>query len=119
MPRVHPARKIPLALKQKLKDKLEQLESLDIIEKVSEPTDWVNAMVMAEKKDGGIRLCINPVDLNKVIKCTHYPVPTFEDAVAELDGGAVFSKLDACSGYWILPLSMQSFYYTSFSAIYG
>ena len=50
MPRVHPARKIPLALKQKLKDKLEQLESLDIIEKVSEPTDWVNAMVMAEKR---------------------------------------------------------------------
>ena len=85
----------------------------------SEPTDWVKVMVMAEKKDGGIRLCINPVDLNKVIKCTHYPVPTFEDAVAELDGGAVFSKLDACSGYWMRPLSTRSSYYKTFSNLYG
>ncbi|KAK2721370.1 hypothetical protein QYM36_003599 [Artemia franciscana] len=38
----HPPRKVPLALKQKLKDKLEQLKCLDIIEKVSEPTDWAN-----------------------------------------------------------------------------
>ncbi|KAK2720481.1 hypothetical protein QYM36_004385, partial [Artemia franciscana] len=86
---------------------------------VSEPTDWVNAMVMVEKKDGGVRLCINPVDLNKAIKRPYYPVPSFDDAVAELDGAAVFSRLDARSGYWILPLSTRSSYYTTFSTIYG
>ncbi|KAK2718174.1 hypothetical protein QYM36_005478 [Artemia franciscana] len=118
-PTVHPARKIPLALKQKLKTELERLESLDIIEKVSEPTDWVNAMVMVEKKDGGVRLSIDPVDLNKAIKRPYYPVPSFDDAVAELDGAAVFSRLDARSGYWILPLSTRSSYYTTFSTIYG
>ncbi|KAK2725576.1 hypothetical protein QYM36_000169 [Artemia franciscana] len=118
-PTVHPARKIPLALKQKLKTELERLESLDIIKKVSEPTDWVNAMVMVEKKDGGVRLCIDPVDLNKAIKRPYYPVPSFDDAVAELDGAAVFSRLDARSGYWILPLSTRSSYYTTFSTIYG
>ncbi|KAK2716831.1 hypothetical protein QYM36_007097 [Artemia franciscana] len=118
-PTVHPARKIPLALKQKLKTELERLESLDIIKKVSEPTDWVNAMVMVEKKDGGVRLCIDPVDLNKAIKRPYYPVPSFDDAVAELDGAAVFSRLDARSGYWMLPLSTRSSYYTTFSTIYG
>ncbi|KAK2721380.1 hypothetical protein QYM36_003607, partial [Artemia franciscana] len=86
---------------------------------VSEPTDWVNAMVMVEKKDGGVRLCIDPVDLNKAIKRPYYPVPSFDDAVAELDGAAVFSRLDARSGYWILPLSTRSSYYTTFSTIYG
>ena len=118
-PTVHPARKIPLTLKQKLKTELERLESLDIIEKVSEPTDWVNDMVMVEKKDGGVRLCINPVDVNKAIKRPYYPVPSFDNAVAELDGAAVFSRLDACSGYWILPLSTRSSYYTTFSTIYS
>ncbi|KAK2705876.1 hypothetical protein QYM36_016028 [Artemia franciscana] len=118
-PTVHPARKIPLALKQKLKTELKRLESLDIIKKVSEPTDWVNAMVMVEKKDGGVRLCIDPVDLNKAIKRPYYLVPSFDDAVAEPDGTAVFSRLDARSGYWILPLSTRSSYYTTFSTIYG
>ncbi|KAK2709548.1 hypothetical protein QYM36_013274 [Artemia franciscana] len=86
-PTVHPARKIRLALKQKLKTELECLESLNIIE--------------------------------KAIKCPYYLVPSFDNAVAELDGAAVFSRLDACSGYWILPLSTQSSYYTSFSTIYS
>ena len=118
-PTVHPARKVPLAMKEKLKNELDRLESLDIIEKVSEPTDWVNAMVMVEKKDGTVRLCIDPVDLNKAIKRPHYPIPTFEDAVAEIDGAVIFSKLDARSGYWILPLSTQSSYLTTFSTIFG
>ena len=118
-PTVHPARKVPLAMKEKLKNELDRLESLDIIEKVSEPTDWVNAMVMVEKKDGTVRLCIDPVDLNKAIKRPHYPIPTFEDAVAEIDGAVIFSKLDARSGYWILPLSTRSSYLTTFSTIFG
>ena len=68
VPMVYPARKVPLAMKQKLKDELDRLEALNIIGKVSEPTDWVNAMVMVEKKDGSVRLCIEPVDLNKAMK---------------------------------------------------
>ncbi|KAK2709159.1 hypothetical protein QYM36_012977 [Artemia franciscana] len=60
-----------------------------------------------------------PVDLNKAIKRPYYPVPSFNDAVAELDGVAVFSRLDARSGYWILPLSTRSSYYTTFSTIYS
>ncbi|KAK2724744.1 hypothetical protein QYM36_001288, partial [Artemia franciscana] len=114
--RVHPARKIPLAEAQ---DRVGAPRKSRYHQKVSEPTDWVNAMVMVEKKDGGVRLCIDPVDLNKVIKRPYYPVPSFEDAVAELDGAAVFSRLDARSGYWILPLSTRSSYYTTFSTIYS
>ncbi|KAK2717929.1 hypothetical protein QYM36_006651 [Artemia franciscana] len=86
VPTVYPVRKVPLAMKQKLKDKLDRLEALNIIGKVSEPTDWVNAMVMVEKKDERVRHCINPVDLNKAIRRLHYPIPTFEDATEDLHG---------------------------------
>ncbi|KAK2713884.1 hypothetical protein QYM36_009688 [Artemia franciscana] len=57
-------------------------------------------MVIVEKKDGGMRLCIDPVDLIMVINDPHYIVPTFEDAV-------------------VISLSVRSPYYTTLSAIYG
>ena len=50
-PIVHPARKVPISMRDKLKDKLACHEKLEIIEKVSQPTEWVNAMVMVNKKD--------------------------------------------------------------------
>ena len=37
-------RGIPYALRDKLRDQLQCMEKLDIIEKVSEPTDWVNTL---------------------------------------------------------------------------
>ncbi|KAK2719371.1 hypothetical protein QYM36_005004 [Artemia franciscana] len=119
VPTVYPARKVPLAMKQKLKDELDRLEALNIIGKVSEPNDWVNAMVMVEKKYGSVRLCIDPVDLNKAIRRPHYPIPTFEDATKDLHGISTVSKLDVRSGYWILPLTERSSFYTTFSTVFG
>ncbi|KAK2707594.1 hypothetical protein QYM36_015335 [Artemia franciscana] len=72
VPTAYPARKVPIAMREKLKQELNRLESLGIIEKVEEPMEWVNLMVLVEKKDGGVRLCIDPVDLNKAIKRPHY-----------------------------------------------
>ncbi|KAK2720714.1 hypothetical protein QYM36_004563 [Artemia franciscana] len=80
VPTPYPARKVPIVMREKLKQELNRLESLEIIEKVEEPTEWVNSMVLVEKKDGDVRLCIDLVDLNKAIKRPHYPIPTFEDA---------------------------------------
>ncbi|KAK2706032.1 hypothetical protein QYM36_016153, partial [Artemia franciscana] len=102
VPTVYPARKVPLAMKQKLKDELDRLEALNIIGKVSEPTDWVNAMVMVEKKDGSVRLCIDPVDLNKTIRRPHYPIPTFEDATEDLHGISTHRIFEGLEGIRIL-----------------
>ncbi|KAK2715991.1 hypothetical protein QYM36_010525 [Artemia franciscana] len=84
---------------KEIEQELDRLESLGIIEKVEEPMEWVNLMVPVEKKDGGVRLCTDPVYLNKAMKRPHYPIPTFEDAIADLSGAKYFSKLDATSGY--------------------
>ena len=35
------------------------------------PTDWVDSLVMAKKKDGNLRLCLDTRDVNKVIKREH------------------------------------------------
>ena len=41
---VHPPRKIPFAMKNKVQDELSRLERMRVIEKVSEPTEWVNSV---------------------------------------------------------------------------
>ena len=60
----------------KVKEKLAAMERNGIIVKRDEPTAWVNSMLIVEKKDGSIRLCIDPRALNKAIMREHYNVPT-------------------------------------------
>ncbi|KAK2723716.1 hypothetical protein QYM36_002156 [Artemia franciscana] len=100
-------------------DEEELNEPSILTKKVVTPTEWFNSMVMVEKKDGSIRLCIDPVDLNKSIKRPHYPIPTLDDVTSKLHGAKVFTKLDARSGYWSILLSDDSSYLMTFSTIYG
>ena len=72
------------------------------------PTDWVNSLVIAEKKDGNLRLCLDPRDLNKVIKREHYKIPTVEEIASTLTGKSVFSILDEKDGFWQIPLDEES-----------
>ena len=118
-PVVHPPRKVPVAIKDKLKVELERMENQNIICKVTEPTDWVNSLVTVEKTDGSLRICLDPKDLNRAIKRPHYPNKTLDDILPELSNAKVFSKLDARSGYWSIKLSERSSYLTVFNSPFG
>lgn len=62
---VHSPRKIPFALRDRLKQQLDKLMEEKVIEPVEKPTQWVNSMVVIEKPDGRLRICIDPRDLKK------------------------------------------------------
>ena len=70
-PDIHPPRKIPISMLDKLKAELERMKQLDVIEKIGEPTDWVSSLVIVEKPNGQIRLCLDPRDLNKLTSSSH------------------------------------------------
>ncbi|KAL1249127.1 hypothetical protein QQF64_020132 [Cirrhinus molitorella] len=54
-----------------------KMEDNNIIVRVTEPTEWVNALVVVEKpKSQKLRVCLNPRDLNKAIQRPHYPLPS-------------------------------------------
>ena len=56
------------------------MESLEVIAKVMEPTDWVNSIATTEKqRTGALRVCLDPRDLNQAVKWEHYPLPTLEE----------------------------------------
>ena len=57
-PLINRARRIPLSRVEKVKVELDKMEANGIIEKVDQPTPWVNSMVVVEKRDGSIRVCL-------------------------------------------------------------
>lgn len=103
-PVVQPVRRVPLALREPLREELDRMERAGIIIKVSEPTDWVSPFVAARKKDGKLRICIDPRRINACIKREHYQLPKREDIEAELAGATFFTRLDAYSGFHQIPL---------------
>jgi len=72
IPIVLAPRRVPISLLKDLQRKLQQLEKRNLIQKVSDPTEWVSHLVIVRKKNGSLRLCIDPHYLNKAIKRPHY-----------------------------------------------
>ena len=93
-----PPRRVPDALKNRLKDELERLEALGVITKVTKPTDLVSNLVVAEKPNGKLRVCIDPQHLSHALKRSRYPLPINEDILPDLGDVKVFSKVDLKEG---------------------
>jgi len=118
-PVINPPRQIPHSLKDCLCQALDRNVSSGVLKKVDHPTDWVSNLVVVERKDGSLRLCLDPKDLNKAIKCEHYKIPTMQEISAEFAGKTVFSTLDLQDGYWKIQLDEESSLLCTFSTPLG
>ena len=118
-PVVHPSRKVPFALHDSVKAELKRMEHMGVIAAIDQPTDWVNSMVVVKKRNGAIRLCLDPRDLNRAVKREHFKMPTREEIMAQFAGAKYFSKLDAAQGFWQLELDEPSSYLCTFNSPFG
>ena len=112
-------RRIPLPYHQKVKDELKRMQSLGVIEEVTQPTEWVSPMVVVPKRSGDVRICVDYVHLNRSVKRGHYQLPTAEELFAKMQGAKFFTSLDAASGFWQIPLADESSELTTFLTPYG
>ena len=76
-------------------------------------------MVTSLKKNGDIRVCIDPQALNKVLKREMHPLPIIEDILPELSKAKIFSKFDLRNGYWHCSLDEESSNLTTFQTPFG
>ena len=115
----HAPRRVPVAIRDQLKETLDGLVHRDIIAPVAKPTSWISSMVVVPKKNGTLRICLDPKDLNCAIQREHYPLPTIEDIATRLHGAKVFSVLDVRNGFWHVKLDESSSLLTTFHTPFG
>ena len=112
-------RRIPLGLQEQVKMELQRMEELGVIAPVKHSTNWCAGVVVAPKKNGKVRLCVDLSQLNKSVKRETYPLPQVDDALASLANAKYFSKMDANCGFWQIKLDPESTEYTTFITPFG
>ena len=111
-PVAHPPRPIPAALRDATKKKLDEMEKMNIVQKVpvGSPTLWCSALHVVHKKntspDVDVRITIDPKDLNKVLLREYHPMK-------------FFTVLDANMGYFQIELTDESQDLTTFNTPFG
>ena len=65
---VHAPWRIALSLQSEPEKELEEIVRQGIIAAMEGHSDWVNSLVIREKPNGSLRICLDPKDLNKAIK---------------------------------------------------
>ena len=95
----HPSRRVPVAIRERLQETLEDLESREIVARVTTPTPWISFNgCSAKAKWYLIRICLYPKDLNRALQRENYPMPTIEEVASRLHGAKVFTVLDVACG---------------------
>ena len=125
VPVKHRPRKVPVHLQDAFHEEVERLIKIDVLEKVTEPTEWVNSFVIVEKVIGSsnahspnhvikksIRLCIDPKDLNEALEREPYYSRTIDELISMFAGAKVFTIVDMDKGYWQVVLHPESRKYT-------
>ena len=119
IPVIHAPRKVPIPLREKVIEELKRMESLGVIVRQEEATDWVNSMVVVQKRNGTVRLCIDTRDLNATMKRSQHPMKTVNEVASHLEGASTFSILDAKNGFWQLKLDEESSILCTFNTPIG
>ena len=94
------------------------MEDAGVIVRVEQPTDWCAPMVVVPKKDD-VRICVDLTKLNESVRRQRHEMPSVEYTMGQLSDARIFSKLDANSGFWQVPLADESALLTTFITPFG
>ena len=112
-------RRVPFPIRDKVKEELTRMESQGVISKIQDPTPWCAGMVAVPKSSGSIRICVDLKPLNQSVQRQVFPLPTVDEVLSKLSGAKLFSKLDANSGFFQIPLASSSRPLTTFITPFG
>ena len=113
-------RRVPYPLLPKVKVELDRMVEQGVISKVVRPTDWCSGLVVVPKANKtDVRLCVDLTQLDKAVKREFYPMSSVDDSLAKLSNAQYFTRLDANSGFWQIPLDTESQLLTTSMTPYG
>ena len=77
-----------------VKDEVDRMQQLRVIEPVKTLTEWCVGMVVICKTNGRVRICVDLIKLNEDVYHERQPLLAIDQTLAQIAGAWVFSKLD-------------------------
>ena len=108
---------MPYSLRQKVQEEVQNMLQAGIIEKSN--SAYAAPIVIVQKKDKSIRLCIDYRGLNEVTIFDPQPMPKLEDVFNKLGKAKFISKIDCTKGFWQIPLEESAKERSAFITPFG
>lgn len=109
---------VPVALREHLKDQIDELEEAGIIEKSNSRYSF--PLILVKKKTAGqYRLVIDYRKLNQITVSSTYRLPLISEILNSLRGANFYSTLDANSSFHQIRLREEDKPLTAFTSPYG
>lgn len=99
---------VPPALAKRIRAELDRLCKEGVLYPV-EDTEWASPMVTVIKKDGSVRICIDPSKtLNPHLINDHFPLPRIDDLLMKFANKKIFSLIDLKAAYQQIEMDPES-----------
>lgn len=92
---------------------VKEMLAREVIQPSNSP--WASPVVLAQKKDGTYRFCVDYRKLNFVTRKDAYPLPRIDETLEALGGSRWFSTLHLLTGYWQVEVKEEDRPKTAFS----
>lgn len=112
-------RKIPLLLKESEKKEIDKMVKEGSLIRISEPSEWAHTIVIVKKKDGSIRICIDPTELNKYILRQNFHLPNIDDIMPGVSSHKFFTVIDGDRAFNQVKLSEKSMKLLTVITLFG
>lgn len=99
--------------------KLRELEKQDIIERVTEASEWVSPMLVKRKSINEVRIIVDLREANRAVIREVHPLPTLEQMTRKIGGNTIFTKLDIKQAFHQVELKEECRYITTFISPIG
>ena len=100
-------------VQSKIDDKVGQMGSTGV--SCLSNSEWAAPVLLINKKDGDERFCVDYRELNKKTKWDSYPMLDTNECLEGLGRARFRSKMDFCSGFWQIPLTLEASKITAFT----
>ena len=113
-------RRVPVAKLDRVNDELKRLCEEGVIKPVTQPTDWLSNILVREKPNGKLRICIDPSQtINKAIRRPKFTIPTIEEKLPQLTKAKVFTIVDVSEAFHTIVMDEESSLLTTFQGPNG
>lgn len=96
---------------------IQKMEKRKVIRKSTSP--WASPILLADKKNGNIRFCVDYRRLNNVTIQDAYPLPRMDDILSVLGQAKYFTTLDLTDAFWSIKIRDEDIPKTAFISRQG